>query len=110
MRLLTRPEVVPAGVVSFRVRNAGSLTHELVVLPASDSAQTGRRPTDAKDRVSESDALGEASRSCGAGAGEGITPGATGWVTLTLTHGAVELVCNLPHHYGAGMSAALAVA
>ena len=47
--------------------------------------------------------VGEVSSSCGAGAGEGLTSGSTGWTTLTLPAGRYELVCNLPGHYAAGM-------
>ena len=39
----------------------------------------------------------------GQGAGQGIRPGSSGWVTLTLAPGHYELVCNLPGHYAAGM-------
>jgi len=45
----------------------------------------------------------------GAGAGEGIVPGASGWVTVTLAPGQYELVCNLAGHYTAGMYTQLTV-
>ena len=46
---------------------------------------------------------------CGAGSGEGVAPGASSWVTLTLAPGRYELVCNFPGHYAAGMYTQLTV-
>jgi len=54
-------------------------------------------------KIDEAGSLGEASKTGGAGAGDGIAPGASGWVTVTLAPGHYELVCNLPRHYAAGM-------
>ncbi len=93
---------VPAGTVSFRVYNAGSLVHELVVLPLP-AAGAGTRPVGSDGTVSEHGSLGEASATCAAGSGEGITAGADGWVTLHLAPGRYELICNLPGHYAMGM-------
>ena len=59
--------------------------------------------------MSEDGSLGEASKTCGAGAGDGIDPGGLGWVTLNLPRGDYELVCNLPGHYGSGMYTELVV-
>lgn len=109
MRLIATPGGATAGPVSFRVHNVGTLTHELVVLPARAGRAAGRRPVGADSRVPEVGSLGEASRDCGPGAGKGIPAGATGWVTLTLAPGNYELVCNLPGHYTAGMSSNLLV-
>ncbi len=47
--------------------------------------------------------MGEASRSCGAGVGDGISPGSTGWTTVDLKPGRYELACDQPWHYAAGM-------
>jgi uncharacterized cupredoxin-like copper-binding protein len=100
---------VPAGKVSIVVVNRGTRTHELVVLPLAAGSQAGQRPVEADRTVDESGSLGEASRGCAAGEGEGIVPGRTGWVTLTLAPGRYELLCNLPGHYAAGMWAELDV-
>jgi uncharacterized cupredoxin-like copper-binding protein len=102
MRLAVTRHSVPDGQVSFRVANVGSLVHELVVLPLT-GGQVGRRPVDAAHQVDESGSLGEASRSCGAGAGDGIDPGSIGWVSINLPAGDYELICNLPGHYTGGM-------
>lgn len=101
---------VPAGTVSFVVTNTGTRDHELVVLPIDGDQPAGARTIGADNRVDETGSLGEASRSGGEGAGEGIAQGASGWVTLTLPPGRYELLCNLPGHYAAGMYTELTVA
>ena len=102
-RVFASPGVVAAGTVSLRVVNQGAATHELVVLPLLAGQAAGTRPVGADGRVDEIGSLGEASRSCSAGEGDGIVAGAMGWVTLTLRPGRYELMCNLPGHYTAGM-------
>jgi len=109
MRLSVDRATVPAGTVSFVATNFGSIDHELVVLPLGDNQRAGMRPIGADSKISEEGTLGEASASGAQGAGDGIRPGSSGWVTLTLTPGRYELVCNLPGHYGAGMSTELTV-
>jgi len=99
----------PHGTVSFLVTNSGSINHEMVVLPVLGSRGVGARPTGSDARVDEAGSLGEASKTGGAGAGEGIVPGASGWVTVTLAPGQYELVCNLAGHYSAGMYTPLTV-
>jgi uncharacterized cupredoxin-like copper-binding protein len=94
---------VPHGTVSFLVTNDGSIDHELVVLPLDGTQTAGARPVGGDGKIDEAGSLGEASKTGGAGAGDGIAPGASGWVTVTLAPGHYELVCNLPRHYSAGM-------
>jgi uncharacterized cupredoxin-like copper-binding protein len=103
MRLLASRGVVPAGTVSLLVHNAGSRTHELVVLPLAAGAVLGTRAPGTDRRVDEAGSLGEVSRNCGADTGEGINPGSYGWVTLHVSPGRYELVCNLKDHYASGM-------
>ena len=103
MMLRAYPQTVHAGTVSFVAVNHGTRTHELVVLPVTTGTSVGSRTVGADNTVSETGSLGEASNSCGRGAGIGIRSGATSWVTLTLAPGRYELVCNLPGHYAAGM-------
>ncbi|WP_322748275.1 MULTISPECIES: hypothetical protein [unclassified Frankia] len=103
MRVIANVGVVPAGTVSLRALNAGRRIHELMVLPLPAGQVVGQRPVDGDGRIDEAGSLGEASRSCGAGSGDGITAGSTGWTTLTLSPGRYEFVCNLPFHYAAGM-------
>ncbi len=109
MMLHAVPATVPAGRVSFVAANRGWRIHELVVLPLPRGHQAGQRVPDANGSVDESSSLGEASRSCGPGDGDGIRPGTVGWVTLRLTPGRYELICNRPHHYADGMYQELVV-
>ena len=110
-RLLLRvaPRTVAAGTVSFIAANHGVRIHELLVLALPDDQAAGSRPVSAEKTVDETGSLGEASRSCGAGHGDGITRGQAGWVTLTLRPGRYELLCNQPGHYVAGMFSELDV-
>ena len=109
MMLRAAPTTVRAGQVSFVVKNMGWRTHELVVLPLAPGTSAGQRVPGADGKVSEAGSLGEASKTCGAGAGDGIAGGTTGWVTMTLPAGHYELVCNLPNHYADGMHQELTV-
>ena len=109
MRITTDRSQVPAGTVSFRVANVGSLVHELVILPAHDGTAVGQRPIGSDGRIDESGSLGEASTSCGSDGGDGIEPGSISWTTLQLPAGDYELICNLPGHYAAGMYTTLQV-
>ncbi|MFF4827739.1 hypothetical protein ACFY20_33045 [Streptomyces sp. NPDC001312] len=103
MRLSAAPIKVRAGLVSLRVVNVGALTHEVVVLPLPVGQAAGERPTGSDGKADEAGSLGEASRSCGAGAGNGITPSAIAWTTLPMQPGRYEMICNFPCHYAASM-------
>ena len=100
---------VPHGTMSFVVTNAGAVKHEMVILPMTDSQVAGARPFGGDAKVDETGSLGEASNSGGVGAGEGIAPGASSRVTVTLAPGRYELVCNLMGHYVSGMYRQLTV-
>ena len=108
MSVAASPSSVPAGEVSFRVWNTGTMVHELVILPLSPGG-AGSRAVGSDGRVNETGSLGEASRTCGEGTGDGIAPGAASWVTLHLDPGRYELICNLPGHYSMGMFTELEV-
>ena len=103
MGMRTDQATVPHGTVSFLVTNTGSVNHEMVILPLADSQLVGTRPFGGDAKIDEAGSLGEASNSGGKGAGEGIVPGASSWVTVTLVPGRYELVCNLTGHYVSGM-------
>ncbi len=103
MGMSTDHATVPHGTVSFLVANNGSIDHEMVVLPLAGSQAPGARTVGGDGKVDEAGSLGEASKTNGADAGDGIAPGTSGWVTVTLTPGHYELVCNLSGHYTAGM-------
>ena len=109
MMLRAAPAVVRSGQVSLVATNMGWRTHELVVMPLPDGAAAGQRVPGPDGKVDETGSLGEASKACGAGEGEGITSGAVGWTTLTLAPGRYELLCNLTNHYADGMNQELDV-
>lgn len=109
MGLIADHAAVPHGTVSFYVTNDGSINHEMVVLPLVDTQAAGTRPITGDGRVDEAGSLGEASKTNGEGAGEGIVAGASGWMTITLAPGHYELVCNLTGHYASGMFTELTV-
>jgi uncharacterized cupredoxin-like copper-binding protein len=109
MAVSDSPSSVPAGEVPLRVVNQGGMLHELVVLPLAAGQAIGTRAVGYDGKVSETGSLGEASTSCGQGAGNGIAPSATSWVTLKLQPGRYELICNLQGHYAMGMYAELDV-
>ena len=103
MMLLATPTTVTAGQISLVAENMGWRTHELVILPLASGTSAGRRVPAADGKVDETGSLGEASASCAAGTGQGITAGSIGWTTVTLPAGRYELVCDLPNHYADGM-------
>lgn len=109
MRLVADTATVRRGTVTFFVSNRGSVSHEMVILPLRGSQLVGTQAIGGDGRVDEAGSLGEASSSCGSGAGDGILPGSSSWVTVTLVPGRYELVCNLPGHYAAGMYTQLTV-
>ncbi|HET8990142.1 MAG TPA: sulfocyanin-like copper-binding protein [Acidimicrobiales bacterium] len=106
--LTESPASVSAGWVTFVATNVGTVRHELVVLPLATGA-AGRLRVGPNGRIDESSSLGEASTSCGAGAGDGLAPRTRGWVSLRLAPGRYEIVCDVPWHYASGMSASLRV-
>jgi uncharacterized cupredoxin-like copper-binding protein len=98
MRLRAVPASVAAGTVTLVAMNMGWRTHELVVMPLAVGAAAGQRSLGPDGKVDETGSLGEASTTCGAGAGDGIHAGSVGWTTLTLAPGHYELLCNLRNH------------
>lgn len=81
---------VPRGSVTFVVRNAGKLTHELVVIKTPRRA--GKLPTSGMKAV-ETGRVGKLAN---------VAPGATKKLTLRLKPGHYALICNIPGHYKAG--------
>jgi len=108
VRLSASPTSVPSGAVTFVATNTGALDHELLIAPVRPDGP-GTRPVGADGKVDESSSLGEASRSCAAGVGDGISPGARSWVTVHLAPGTYELLCDVPWHYANGMFSEIVV-
>jgi uncharacterized cupredoxin-like copper-binding protein len=103
MRLRAVPNSFAAGKVSIIVANLGWRTHELVIMPLSVGQSAGERIPGPDGKVDETGSVGEASNSCGAGIGDGISAGSVSWTTLTLAPGRYEFICNLKNHYANGM-------
>jgi uncharacterized cupredoxin-like copper-binding protein len=95
-------KTVPAGNVTFKVKNASRETlHEMLVAPIASEA-TVLPFIEAENRVDEekSGGLGEVSE---------LEPGKSGALTLELKPGLYILYCNVPGHYTAGMWTVLKV-
>src|SRR4029078_1910019 len=85
------------------------MSHEMVILPLGASQVVGTRPFGGDAKIDEAGSLGEASNSDGEGAGKGIAPDASSWITVTLAPGQYALVCNLMGHYVSVMYSKLTV-
>jgi uncharacterized cupredoxin-like copper-binding protein len=95
-------KAVPAGKVTFDVKNTSSETvHEMLVAPIASLEATMPFKA-AENRVDEEAArdLGEVSE---------LDPGKGGSLTLDLKPGLYILYCNIPGHFGAGMWTTLQV-
>ena len=91
---------VGSGPVTFKVKNAGSIVHELVVV-RTDIAQDKIQPnTDEPSKMSEEGTQGESGD---------LEAGLTKDFTLNLSAGKYVLMCNQPGHYMAGMHIAFVV-
>ena len=86
------PAAGRAGKVTFRVRNAGAVRHEFVVLRTTKAAADLLKGSEA----SEAGNVGEIGD---------VKPGATKTLRLDLKAGHYALICNLPGHYVAGQRA-----
>jgi len=91
---------VSSGPVTFKVKNAGSIEHELVVVQ-TDVAQDKIQPdADEPGKMSEAGAQGESGD---------LAAGAIKDFTLNLSPGKYVLMCNQPGHYMVGMHIAFVV-
>jgi uncharacterized cupredoxin-like copper-binding protein len=86
-----------AGKVIFKVHNAGTVTHEFVVLKTTHPS--GKLPL-YKGRADEAGNVGETGD---------LKAGASKNLTLILAPGHYALICNLPGHYLAGQHTDLVV-
>jgi len=93
----TSVKSVPAGRVTFVVKNAGKMKHELLVIRSDKNPRL--LPMEGQ-KASDAGAKGET--------GE-LSPGLTKRLTLTLAPGKYILICNLPGHYKAGQYLAFTV-
>jgi uncharacterized cupredoxin-like copper-binding protein len=103
---------VKAGDVTFAVKNAGKIDHEMLVLktdtaydklPVVDSGDPPAPVATCADKVDEAPKAAETGD-------PNLVPGETRTFTAPgLTPGKYVLVCNLATHYGSGMRAAFTV-
>jgi uncharacterized cupredoxin-like copper-binding protein len=99
---------VKAGEVTFKLKNTGSIEHELIVIRTD--LDSGELPTDGNGAAAEHGAVaphgkghGDGAEHAGAHVGTHVAAGEAGSVTLKLEPGSYALVCNLPGHYASGM-------
>jgi len=101
MTMTVTPDTAPAGKVTFKVTNNGTILHEMVVLKLKAGTTYDQLKVDPKtNRVSESTTVGEVGN---------VPKGKTKSVTLKLKKGNYVLVCNIAKHYALGMRAAFTV-
>ena len=99
-----QPAVTTAtpGEVTFTIDNAGATEHEMVVI------QTDVAIADMAVEKHETDE--EAAGMNPIGEVEGVQPGETTSLVLTLTAGNYVFLCNLPNHFERGMATEFQVA
>ena len=112
MRLTVSPTTVPAGNVTFVVKNTGTIVHEAVVLktnipydklPVTYGGDPPAPVATGGDKVSEDANIGETGD-------PDLKPGGTRTFTIkNMTAGNYVIVCNLAGHYGMGMRAPFTV-
>ena len=92
------PASIRAGQVSFKITNSGSIEHELLVFKADKTI--AQYPVDSAGHINEEDtSIVKVSD------GDNIAVGATQTRTIDLSQpGRYLFVCNLPSHFGQGMS------
>ena len=98
-------QTLPAGPVTFSVKNAGTTAHEFVVIKTDTRAADFPITTfeGERDRIDE-DAAGK-----NVGETGDMEPGTSKTLTITLEPGHYVAVCNLPGHYSKGMHQDLTV-
>jgi len=91
---------VNAGAVTFKVKNTGTIEHELVVIKTDVAADKIKPDVDEPGKMSEEGSLGESGD---------LAVGESKDFTLNLTPGKYVLMCNQPGHYMVGMHVAFEV-
>ena len=91
---------INAGQVTFKVKNTGTIEHELVVIKTDVAADKIAPDPDEPGKMSEEGSLGESGD---------LAAAASKDFTLTLTPGKYVLMCNQPGHYMVGMHIAFEV-
>ena len=96
-----------AGNITFTVKNAGTMEHEMIVLktdiafdqiPVTDAGDPPAPVTTGANKVDEANNVGETGD-------PNLKPGETRTFTVKLAAGKYVLVCNVAGHYQMGMRA-----
>ncbi len=85
---------IPAGTITFVVKNTGAIEHELVVLETSTAQDKIAMDMDEEGKMDETGNVGETGD---------MNIGETKTFTVTLPAGHYVLICNEVGHYAAGM-------
>jgi uncharacterized cupredoxin-like copper-binding protein len=85
---------VPAGTITFVVKNTGAIEHELVVLQTNTAQDKIGMDMDEEGKMDETGNVGETGD---------MNIGETKTFTITLPAGHYVLMCNEIGHYAAGM-------
>jgi len=91
---------VPSGKITFLVSNAGTMTHEVVVLKTDVAADKIAPNPEEPGKMSEDGSQGESGD---------LDPTQKATFTLDLVPGNYVLICNQPAHYLLGMHIAFTV-
>jgi len=114
MTMTATPSTVPAGNVTFIVKNTGTIDHEAVVLqlaagetwdklPVVDAGDPPATVTTGADKVAETGNIGETGD-------PNLKPGTSRtFVIKNMKSGSYAIVCNIAQHYGMGMRAQFTV-
>jgi uncharacterized cupredoxin-like copper-binding protein len=103
MTLTATPDSVPAGDVTFTVKNEGTIDHEVVVLKTDTPYDQLPVGASEPDRVDETNNVGETGE-------PDVKPGETRSFTVNaMSAGKYVLVCNIAKHYAMGMRAPFTV-
>ena len=112
MTMTPTPTSVPAGNVTFVVKNNGTIDHEMIVLktdtpfdqvPVTDAGDPPAKVTTGADKVDEGTSVGETGD-------PNLKPGETRTFTIKdMKAGNYVLVCNIAKHYQMGMREAFKV-
>jgi uncharacterized cupredoxin-like copper-binding protein len=94
---------VPAGNVTFQVKNGGTIVHEFVVFKTDDAASALPKASE-EDEVNEDDPSLESM-----GEVEDVAAGSTKSFSADLEPGSYVAICNVEGHYMAGMHVAFTV-
>ena len=110
--LVASPISAKAGEVTFRVNNAGTIVHEVVVLktdipfdrlPIVDAGDPPAPVSSNPDKVDEGTSVGET------GSPDLEAGGTRTFSVKAMKPGSYVLLCNIATHYGLGMRAAFTV-